>query len=123
MASIDHKRGDTFEISFTLTDNSGSAVDLTNYTVRAMARDSSGTEQVEWTEAQTTNGVYITNAAAGQFKLVRSASSPPAGQLATTAWPLGRLEVDVEFSDNSSPPVVVSSDTFFINVLEDVTRD
>lgn len=123
MASIDHKRGDTFEISFTLTDNSGSAVDLTNYTVRAMARDSSGTEQVEWTEAQTTNGVYITNAAAGQFKLVRSASSPPAGQLATTAWPLGRLEVDVEFSDNSSPPVVVSSDTFFINVLEDITRD
>jgi|DEB0MinimDraft_10_1074344.scaffolds.fasta_scaffold23215_2 hypothetical protein len=123
MASIDHKRGDTFEISFTLTDNSGSAVDLTNYTVRAMARDSSGTEQVEWTEAQTTNGVDITNAAAGQFKLVRSASSPPAGQLATTAWPLGRLEVDVEFSDNSSPPVVVSSDTFFINVLEDITRD
>jgi len=123
MASIDHKRGDTFEISFTLTDNSGSAVDLTNYTVRAMARDSSGTEQVEWTEAQTTNGVNITNAAAGQFKLVRSASSPPAGQLATTAWPLGRLEVDVEFSDNSSPPVVVSSDTFFINVLEDITRD
>lgn len=123
MASIDHKRGDTFEISFTLTDNSGSAVDLTNYTVRAMARDSSGTEQVEWTEAQTTNGVHITNAAAGQFKLVRSASSPPAGQLATTAWPLGRLEVDVEFSDNSSPPVVVSSDTFFINVLEDITRD
>jgi len=123
MASIDHKRGDTFEISFTLTDNSGSAVDLTNYTVRAMARDSSGTEQVEWTEAQTTNGVDITNAAAGQFKLVRSASSPPAGQLATTAWPLGRLEVDVEFSDNSSPPVVVSSDTFSINVLEDITRD
>jgi len=123
MASIDHKRGDTFEISFTLTDNSGSAVDLTNYTVRAMARDSSGTEQVEWTEAQTTNGVNITNAAAGQFKLVRSASSPPAGQLATTAWPLGRLEVDVEFSDNSSPPVVVSSDTFSINVLEDITRD
>jgi len=123
MASIDHKRGDTFEISFTLTDNSGSAVDLTNYAVRAMARDSSGTEQVEWTEAQTTNGVDITNAAAGQFKLVRSASSPPAGQLATTAWPLGRLEVDVEFSDNSSPPVVVSSDTFFINVLEDITRD
>ena len=123
MASIDHKRGDTFEISFTLTDNSGSAVDLTNYTVRAMARDSSGTEQVEWTEAQTTNGVNITNAAAGQFKLVRSASSPPAGQLATTAWPLGRLEVDVEFSDNSSPPVVVSSDTFSIIVLEDITRD
>ena len=98
-------------------------MDLTNYTVRAMARDSSGTEQVEWTEAQTTNGVNITNAAAGQFKLVRSASSPPAGQLATTAWPLGRLEVDVEFSDNSSPPVVVSSDTFSINVLEDITRD
>lgn len=89
MASIDHKRGDTFEISFTLTDNSGSAVDLTNYTVRAMARDSSGTEQVEWTEAQTTNGVNITNAAAGQFKLVRSASSPPAGQTGDYSLALG----------------------------------
>lgn len=124
MANINHKRGDTFQLDFTLTDNSDAAVDLTNYTIRAMARDTSGTEQVEWTE--TNGGVNITSATDGEFNLKSEAiyTTAPSGQLQTRSWPLGVLNVDIEFTDDSSSPSPVSSsDTFTITVIEDITRD
>jgi hypothetical protein len=123
MANLDHKRGDTFQLDFTL-ENNDVAVDITNFDIRAQARDATGTLKVEWNE--TNSGVNITSAANGQFNLKSEAAytTTPTGQLATVSWPLGVLNVDVQFKDTSaSPESVSSSETFTITVIEDITRD
>ena len=130
MANINHKRGDTFQLDFTLDEN-GVAVDITNYDIRAQARDSAGTLILEWNENQSPPGVNITNAAGGLFNLKSEATytSTPTGPnaaflLATESWPLGVLNVDIEFTDTSATPdSVSSSETFTITVIEDITRD
>ena len=123
MANINHKRGDTFQLDFTLEANDV-AVDITNFDIRAQARNAAGTLILEWNE--TNSGVNVTNATGGLFNFKSEAtySSTPTGQLATESWPLGVLNVDVEFTDTSATPdSVSSSETFTITVLEDVTRD
>lgn len=125
MANLDHKRGDTFQLDFTLEDNDV-AVDITNFDIRAQARDATGTLIVEWNETQSPPGVNITSASDGQFNLKSEAAytTTPTGQLATVSWPLGVLNVDVEFTDTSATPYSVSSsETFTITVIEDITRD
>jgi hypothetical protein len=123
MANINHKRGDTFQLDFTLEANEA-AVDITNFDIRAQARNAAGTLILEWNE--TNSGVNVTNATGGLFNFKSEAtySSTPTGQLATESWPLGVMNVDVEFKDTSATPdSVSSSETFTITVLEDVTRD
>jgi len=124
MANLDHKRGDTFQLDFTL-ENNDVAVDITNFDIRAQARDATGNLIVEWNETQSPPGVNITNASDGQFNLKSEAAytTTPTNQLATVSWPLGVLNVDVEFKDTSaSPDSVSSSETFTITVIEDITR-
>ena len=123
MANINHKRGDTFQLDLTLEANDV-AVDITNYDIRAQARDSAGILILEWNE--TNSGVNVTNAAGGLFNLKSEATytSTPTGQLDTESWPLGVMNVDIEFTDTSATPdSVSSSDTFTITVVEDITRD
>jgi len=123
MANINHKRGDTFQLDFTLEANDV-AVDITNFDIRAQARNAAGTLLLEWNE--TNSGVNVTNATGGLFNFKSEAtySSTPTGQLATESWPLGVMNVDVEFTDTSATPdSVSSSETFTITVLEDITRD
>lgn len=123
MANINHKRGDTFQLDFTLEANE-SAVDITNFDIRAQARNAAGTLILEWNE--TNSGVNVTNATGGLFNFKSEATytSTPTGQLATESWPLGVMNVDVEFTDTSATPdSVSSSETFTITVLEDITRD
>ncbi len=123
MANINHKRGDTFQLDFTLEANDV-AVNITNFDIRAQARNAAGTLILEWNE--TNSGVNVTNATGGLFNFKSEAtySSTPTGQLATESWPLGVMNVDVEFTDTSATPDSVnSSETFTITVIEDVTRD
>jgi len=123
MANINHKRGDTFQLDFTLEANEA-AVDITNFDIRAQARNAAGTLILEWNE--TNSGVNVTNASGGLFNFKSEATytSTPTGQLATESWPLGVMNVDVEFTDTSATPdSVSSSETFTITVLEDITRD
>jgi hypothetical protein len=125
MANINQKRGDTFQLDFTLDENDV-AVDITNYDIRAQARSADGTLILEWNENQSPPGVNITNAAGGLFNLKSEATytSTPTGQLDTESWPLGVMNVDIEFTDTSATPdSVSSSDTFTITVVEDITRD
>lgn len=124
MANINHKRGDTFQLDFTLEANDV-AVDITNFDIRAQARDAAGTLILEWNG---TNGSLVkTNATGGLFNLKSEATyspTPTDNRLATESWPLGVLNVDVEFTDTSATPESVSSsETFTITVIEDVTRD
>ena len=86
MANINHKRGDTFQLDFTLEANEA-AVDITNFDIRAQARNAAGTLILEWNE--TNSGVNVTNATGGLFNFKSEAtySSTPTGRLATESWP------------------------------------
>lgn len=124
MANINHKRGDTFQLDFTLEANDV-AVDITNFDIRAQARSADGTLILYW---DANNGSMVkTNAAGGLFHFKSEATyspTPDDGRLATESWPIGVMNVDVEFTDTSATPdSVSSSETFTITVIEDITRD
>jgi len=111
MATITHKQGDTFELTFQLK-RDGSAVNITNFTITSQLRDSTDT-------LLTTNNFNgsltfaMIDASAGQFQL--SASST-----ATAEWPTREYDCDVQFIDTDSE--TSSSETFKIKVIKDITR-
>ena len=106
MATITHKRGDTFELASTLESN-GVAVDITSYTITSQARDEDDAVLQSFTVTKTdaTNGAFSISATAAQTEL----------------WGLGSYSVDIEFVDGSGE--VNSSETFTLSVLRDITRD
>ena len=105
MATINHKRGDTFDFLFT-AENNGVAIDLTGYTITSQARASDDTVLQSFT-------VTITSAVNGQFTLTAAVA-------ATELWTPGAYNMDIEFVDGSG--VTVSTQTFTLNVIADVTR-
>ena len=105
MATINHKRGDTFELTCSL-ENGGTDVDITGWTVAAQLRQTDDT----LVQALT---VTVTDAAAGEFKIT-------AANTETDDWPVAALDVDVEFTESDGS--VSSTDTFTINVIKDITR-
>ena len=106
MATITHKRGDTFELSCTL-ENEGVAVDITNFTITSQVR---GSDDV-LLQALT---VTKTDAGAGAFTL--SATSTQ-----TESWGVQTYLCDIEFIEGGGE--VNSSQTFEISVIKDITRD
>jgi len=106
MATIIHKRGDTFELAATL-ENEGNAVDITNFTITAQVREYDDTLLQALT-------VTVTDAAAGAFTL----SATPAE---TETWAVQQYQCDIEFVDGGGE--INSSETFTINVIKDITRD
>jgi hypothetical protein len=106
MATITHKRGDTFELSCTL-ENEGSSVDITNFTITSQIRQSDDTLLQALTVAKT-------DAANGAFTLSATAAE-------TETWAAANYECDIEFVDGGGE--VNSSQTFTISVLKDITRD
>ncbi len=40
---------------------------------------------------------------------------------ATAAWPVGSLSCDVRFVDQATPPLVLHTDTFLIELVQEVT--
>ena len=105
MATITHKRGDTFELSATL-ENSGNAVDITNFTITSQVRD------VEDALLQALT-VTITDAATGAFTV----SATPAQ---TETWAVKTYDCDIEFIEVGGE--VNSTETFQIDVIKDITR-
>lgn len=105
MATITHKRGDTFELSATL-ENQGVAVDITNFTITSQVRQSDDALLQDLT-------VTKTDAAKGAFTL----SATPAQ---TETWDVQPYDCDIEFIDGGGE--VNSSNTFVISVLKDITR-
>jgi len=106
MATITHKRGDTFELSCTL-ENQGVAVDITNFTITSQLRLSDDTLLQALT-------VTVIDAAAGAFKLGATAAE-------TEGWGIASYECDIEFVEGSGE--VNSSQTFVVSVIKDITRD
>jgi len=105
MATITHKRGDTFVLSCTL-ENEGNPVDITNLTIAAQVRQPDDTILQSLT-------VTKTDAANGAFTLGASATE-------TEGWELRQYQCDIEFVEGGE---VNSSETFSINVIKDITRD
>jgi len=105
MAIINHKRGDTFELTLTL-ENQGNAVDVTNFTIACQVRDQSDLliQTLTVTKTDPTNGVFTLTASDTE----------------TYLWPLVKLETDVEFIEADT--TVSSSETFSIQVIKDITR-
>lgn len=100
MEAIPHKRGDTFLLTCT-TD-----VPLTGYSIASQVRDKSFKliAQLTVNITQTTpDGVYTLTYPTG-----------------TSTWPVGLLECDVQYTNNAG--IIISTETFEINVLRDVTH-
>lgn len=106
MATINHKRGDTFELSCSL-ENEGNPVDITNFTITSQVRSPDDTLLQPLT-------VTVTDAATGAFTL----SATPTQ---TETWDTIQYLSDIEFVDGGGE--VNSSETFTINVIKDITRD
>lgn len=106
MQSIDFKRGDTLSLSCARKDSLGAAVNLTGVTITSSVKMGAFTDTLT---------VTVTNAAGGLFTLTRAAAS-------TALWPVSSdasiMYCDVQFIASG---VTRSSDTFIINVIEDIT--
>ena len=108
---IDHKRGDTISWDVNYTDDLGGAVDITNYTIRCQARSKNDTSiklfDLTTEGAEPTIDKY--DPTHGNFKIVAD----------TSAYSLGQYLVDIEYS---IPGLVKSSETYELNIYEDITR-
>lgn len=108
MAEIYHKKGDTLSYSCAWKDSSGVAMNLTGYTVASQVRAVGFVDNLTVTVTSAVNGLFTLSATASQ----------------TALWPItsgadSRVFCDVQFTTGST---VVSSDTFQIIVVQDITQ-
>jgi hypothetical protein len=106
MSNITHKRGDTFEVVVDFTLN-GQVVDITGWQVRSQIRSATKTLLKEL-------DIVRLNDVTGTFSLNATSSE-------TEAWQPGAYDCDIEFIDQLG--FVISSDTFSVSVIRDITRD
>lgn len=105
MATLSAKRGDTLTINGTRTDRTtGAAVSLVGASVAC---------EIKIGATRQALGVEILDAASGTFRLSLDAET-------TASLRVGLWRSDVEFTDASGQ--VVSTDTFLLQVIEDVTN-
>jgi hypothetical protein len=104
--AITHKRGDTFEVLVEVALN-GQIVDLTGWTIRSQIRDGAKNLLKEL-------DIDPVDLAQGQFLMTATDTE-------TRQWPPASYSCDIEFIDPAG--FVISSDTFPVTVLRDVTRD
>lgn len=106
LQSIDFKRGDTLSLSCARKDSLGAAVNLTGVTITSSVKVGAFTDTLT---------VTVTDAVNGLFTLTRAAAS-------TALWPVSSdasvMYCDVQFVGGG---VTRSSETFIINVVEDIT--
>lgn len=107
MSQIYHKRGDTLSLLCIWKDASGNPVDLTGYTIASQVRATNFVDSLT---------VTITDAVNGKFSVTRTATG-------TSSWPISnsvsRVYCDIQFTTGTT---VISSQTFEVVVLEDITQ-
>ena len=101
---IDIKRGDTYLIEATLTDDLGDPVNITDWTIRSQIRNVRG-------DIVATLVIAITNAALGTYTMSYAGD--------TALWPVATHRQDVEYVDQTGR--VMSTETFKLRVVEDIT--
>lgn len=102
VVKIKHKRGDTFNLSVVANNGSGSAVNLTGYTIAPKIKDNAG-------NVIATPSVMVTSASKGEYDLTVAD---------TSAWPDTVLYGDVTYTDPQSN--IESTETFLIIVEESI---
>ena len=102
------KQGDTLTLACVYKEN-GVPVDVTNFTIRAQLRDSSGSLVLNLP-------ISKANQATNPGVFVLGSNTPPNPEL-----PVDELSCDIEFADGDG--VVRSTQTFNIPIVEDVTHD
>lgn len=107
MATIVHKRGDTFSAVGTLKDATGAAQNLTGVAIAA---------RLTWPDA-TTADLDVTlltqsGATLGQYTLVKAYA-------ATASWPLGVARCDIQYTFPDATRR--STETLLIQITEDIT--
>lgn len=103
MATIVHKRGDTFKLMCAVAINEV-AQDITGWAIASQVRK--GSILVE------TLTIEPISAAAGTFMLT--------SEQRTDSWPTGDLQLDVEYTLSSGQ--VISTETLTISCIKDVTQ-
>lgn len=93
------KRGDTFSLQAT-----ANGEDITTWTIQSQIRDNSGTLISEL-------DITKTDAVNGEYTLTHDGS--------TSSWPLKMLYCDIQYTVGG---VISSTETFRIEVVEDITR-
>ncbi len=100
MQTIPFKRGDTFTLTCS-TDQP-----ISGYTIASQIRDKA------YNLVSTLTVSVLQSTPTGIYTL----SSPTS----TATWPIGDLECDIQYTNGSG--VIISTETFIINVVRDVTR-
>ncbi len=100
------KRGDSFSRACRLLDDSGSAIDLTDYTIESQIRDSRDTLIATFT---TTKYNQVTNK--GMFVIT--------AEDGTDEWPLSRLEMDIVYTVGG---IIQHTEDIIVNVVRSKTH-
>jgi hypothetical protein len=108
VGQVYHKRGDTLSLSCQWLDSDNNPIDLTGYTITSQVR------AVGFVDDLT---ITVTSAVDGQFVLSATATD-------TSSWPVTSSQASRTFCDIQFQvgPNVVSSETFQVIVIEDITQ-
>jgi len=104
MNYLQFKRGDTYHLSVTLTDDEGQAIDITDYDISSQVRTPTG-------ELISTLTTTLTDPTNGVFTLEDTD---------TEDWPVGCQFQDIEYTGTGG--TITSTETFKVDVKEDITR-
>jgi hypothetical protein len=111
VATVKHKRGDTYTLNCTYTDADGVGIDLTSYTINSQARSNASATSTLF-DVTSGSGITLTDATNGEYTLTVAASE-------TESWTPGKYIQDIEYVTGG---VVKSTETFKLEVEADVTR-
>ena len=101
---INLKRGDTFIIQVQVKQDS-TPIDITGWTVKSqLKKGSTLIETLTFTAVDLINGIYKLSATAAKTEL----------------WPISVLDCDIQYTTGT--PQVISTDTFQVNVIKDITQ-
>lgn len=106
--TIEHKRGDTFRQDVVVK-ISNVAVDITDWTIESMLRDMDKALLETFTVTKTTP-------ASGQYRIEAIKDQ-------TALWPVGKAKMDIQYTYPSGGDFRVSSETYDVKIIEDITRD
>jgi hypothetical protein len=107
MEQIFHKRGDTLSLSCEWKDDEGDPIDITSITIASKVRSGTFSDDLVVTK---------TNSVLGQFTVTLPAAD-------TALWPVTKAAFNRMFCDiqTTTGSTVLSTDTFEIVVVEDIT--
>lgn len=101
---INVKRGDTFIIQVAVKQDN-IPIDITGWSVKSqLKKGSTLVETLDFTAVDMPNGIYELSSPASKTEL----------------WPVGVLDCDIQYT--TLTPQVISTDTFQVNVIKDITQ-